>query len=120
VVDYGSVPLLSFIRTTRIGAANPPLHEVGGLGMLIQPFHMIICLTSSTIERIAFRATMEGMVPAKGGVQRKLDKLAERSDFKEILREEVTKTSLSLKTSINVEKIYHEVSKHAHNGVLLK
>jgi hypothetical protein len=97
----------------------------GGLGMLIQPFHMTVCLTSSTIERIVFQAKLEGLFKEEGqkkgqktvGVQAKLDKLAKLSDFKDILQDEVAKHKLAyLEAWRCVDKIYHEASKHAHGN----
>jgi hypothetical protein len=96
----------------------------GGLGMLIQPFHMTVCLTSSTIERIVFQAKLEGQFKEgqkkgqkKVGVQGKLDNLAELSEFKDILQDEVAKHKLVyLEAWRCVAKIYHEVSKHAHGN----
>jgi hypothetical protein len=72
------------------------------------------------IERIVYRATLEELFEenkTKVGVQQKLNMLARRSDFNEILLEEVDKRKLVLKDVwACVDKIYHEVSKHAHGN----
>jgi len=81
---------------------------------------MTVCLTSSTIERIVFHASLERQLkrePRKAGVQKKLDHLAEREDFQAILQEEVAAHKLVYDDVWScVKKIYHEVSKHAHGN----
>ena len=86
--------------------------------MLIQLFQtMTICLTSYTVERLTFHATVENVVPNKGSVQGKLNKLARTSDFKRILREEVEEHNLVLKeVQQSVDKIYYKVSKLAQGN----
>jgi hypothetical protein len=72
-----------------------------------------ICLTSSTIERIAFRATIENAVPDDGCVQQKLNKLAESSDFKKILKGVVKKRKLVLNDVRKyVPTIYNNLPRH--------
>jgi hypothetical protein len=73
------------------------------------------------IERIAFHAEIEDRFKenkkAKAGVQQKLTMLARSSEFKGILQEEVDKRKLVPKDAwACVDKIYHEVSKHAHGN----
>ena len=90
----------------------------GGLGMLIQPFQTVtIYLTSYNVERLTFHATMEKVVPNKGSVQEKLNELAQTSDFKLILREEVKEHNLVLEDVQKcVDTIYHEASKYPHGN----
>jgi hypothetical protein len=72
------------------------------------------------IERIVYQATLEELFEenkTKVGVQQKLNMLARRSHFNEILLEEVDKHKLVLKDVwACVDNIYHEVSKHAHGN----
>jgi len=58
----------------------------------------------------------------KAGVQAKLNALAQTPEFKQILREVVEDHNLVLRDVQQcVDKIYHEVSKHAHgnNGFIV-
>jgi hypothetical protein len=81
---------------------------------------MTVCLTSSTIERIVFHANLEGQLKRElrnAGVQKQLDHLAERADFKAILQKEVAAHKLVYDEAWScVKNIYHEVSKHAHGN----
>ena len=91
-----------------------------GLGMLIQPFHMTVCLTSLPVERFVYQAELENQFEKgkkKVGVQENLDILAKGSDFNNILKNEVDKHKLVYADAKRrVNKIYHEVSKHAHGN----
>ena len=93
------------------------LNVRGILGMLIQPFRMTVCLTPSTIERIVFHAQLQDHFKEgqkKLGIQEKLEDLAERSDFKNILQNEVDKQKLVYADAWRcVNKICRKASKHA-------
>jgi len=88
--------------------------------MLIQPFHMTVYLTSLPVERIVYQAELENQFEKgkkKVGVQENLDILAKGSDFNNILKNEVDKHKLVYADAKRrVNKIYHEVSKHAHGN----
>jgi hypothetical protein len=68
---------------------------------------------SSTIERIAFQATIENAVPDDGCVQQKLNKLAESSDFEEVLKKLVKRRKLVLNDVRKyVPTIYNNLPHH--------
>jgi hypothetical protein len=67
--------------------------------------------------RITYQATLSKEISHHGGVQQKLNKLAKRPDFKNLLQIQVTQCKLVLKdVEACVPNIYHEVSKHAHGN----
>jgi hypothetical protein len=72
------------------------------------------------IERIVYQATLEELFEEnkkKVGVQQKLNMLAGRSEFTEILLKEVDKYKLVLNDVwACVDRIYHDVSKHARGN----
>lgn len=86
-------------------------------------------LRGPAAERITYKATLENIIPSKpggvgggGGVQAKLDALAQLPDFAAIAEEEAGERGLDLDDILrSAQDLYHAVSKHAHgnDGIIL-